>query len=1101
MGLPASDSSSPPSSAVSFGLSPASVLFEGRWGRSLRLEERLDLLRRAAAAGDAPTVDPDLGRKRLAGWIGSAPFDDPVVWQSWLDAEGATEDEIETLLGLDPSWLEARAESPEWLAEVLAAYAEPDRGPFPWAPEADLERCPFLPFLDPLIHRAHDRLQAAARQIAKDFPQAPFEPLAAARCLTSHLPDFLSTMLHRPMVVELHVARLEERLEGETGEERFADFMAGICRPDGALEVLAQYPVLARQIVLRLRQWQEGAAEFLRHLAEDAATLSERFHDGRELGLLEVARGAVSDPHRGGRGVFLLGFDSGFRVVYKPKSMRIETAFQGLQKWINDQGFKPALRILEVLDRDDHGWMEFVDAAPCEDEAALHRFYRRQGGYLALLYVLEATDFHQENLIAAGEHPVPVDLETLMQPWVLGSSLHDLDGQPGAALRSSLLRSNLLPDKWWGDGETEGVDLSGLASQEGQLTPTPVLTTADLGTDNMRVERRRVEIPMAENRPRLVGQSEISLFDHREDLEAGFVAMYDLLLDVREELLAAGSPLDAFEGSEIRILFRQTATYGTLSLESFHPHVLGDDLNRRRLFDRLWNMSRRRPFHNRFLPTEVRDLEDGDIPLFTARAESRDVTSWDGRRFEDLLGQSGLDLVRNRLRGLGPSDRIRQSAVLRDSLDALLLGMEAQPRPSFHSQPRDTPPSRDELCDAASRLARRVVDRAFRGPDETLWLTLHHGEHQGWHLAPTGPDVYQGLPGIALALGYLGDLLGDPELETVARGALEAQRRQIELDPSMVQGLGGFNGWGGVIYVLTHLGTLWDDPALLDEAESYAGRLLQPIAEDTLLDWIAGSAGCAMALRGLDRVRPAAFLRQAVKACGDRLLATAEPHGDGVGWRMPLAGNRALAGLSHGAAGIALSLLHVEEVTGDARYRETALAGLTFERGLYEPERQNWPDLRAGAAEGLDAGHGHYMQAWCHGAPGIGLARVAGLPWLDDDAVRAEIETTVASTLAHGQGQNHCLCHGDTGNLELALEAGRALGRDDWTEQAGRSAGAVLDSMRRDGYLFGLPGNVETPGLMTGLSGVAYGLARLAEPERLPSLLTLAPPPSTGPWR
>ena len=141
------------------------------------------------------------------------------------------------------------------------------------------------------------------------------------------------------------------------------------------------------------------------------------------------------------------------------------------------------------------------------------------------------------------------------------------------------------------------------------------------------------------------------------------------------------------------------------------------------------------------------------------------------------------------------------------------------------------------------------------------------------------------------------------------------------------------------------------------------------------------------------------------------------------------------------------------------------------------------------------------MQAWCHGAPGIGLARVAGLPYLDDATVRAEIETTVASTLAHGQGQNHCLCHGDTGNLELVLEAGRALGRPDWIKQAGLSAGAVLDSIEADGLLFGLAGNVETPGLMTGLSGVAYGLARLAEPEALPSLLTLAPPPCTGPWR
>ena len=40
----------------------------------------------------------------------------------------------------------------------------------------------------------------------------------------------------------------------------------------------------------------------------------------------------------------------------------------------------------------------------------MKRFYERQGGYLALLYMLQATDFHHENLIAAGEHPVLLDL-------------------------------------------------------------------------------------------------------------------------------------------------------------------------------------------------------------------------------------------------------------------------------------------------------------------------------------------------------------------------------------------------------------------------------------------------------------------------------------------------------------------------------------------------------------------------------------------------------------------------------------------------------------------------------------------------------------------
>jgi len=56
---------------------------------------------------------------------------------------------------------------------------------------------------------------------------------------------------------------------------------------------------------------------------------------------------------------------------------------------------------------------------------------------------------------------------------------------------------------------------------------------------------------------------------------------------------------------------------------------------------------------------------------------------------------------------------------------------------------------------------------------------------------------------------------------------------------------------------------------------------------------------------------------------------------------------------------------------------------------------------------------------------------------------------------------------------------------------------AVLDSLDR-GYAPGTPLGVETPGLMTGLAGIVYQLARLAHPERVPAVLLLEPPRSTA---
>ena len=132
--------------------------------------------------------------------------------------------------------------------------------------------------------------------------------------------------------------------------------------------------------------------------------------------------------------------------------------------------------------------------------------------------------------------------------------------------------------------------------------------------------------------------------------------------------------------------------------------------------------------------------------------------------------------------------------------------------------------------------------------------------------------------------------------------------------------------------------------------------------------------------------------------------------------------------------------------------------------------------------------------AWCHGAPGIGLGRLASLPYLDDPQVRTEIDVAIHTTLAHGFGHNHSLCHGDLGNIELLLAVSRTLDGPDLQDRLIRQTSETLRSIDERGWVCGTDSRLETPGLMTGLAGIGYGLLRLADPERVPSILTLEPP-------
>ncbi|MFY0568536.1 lanthionine synthetase LanC family protein [Archangium lansingense] len=86
------------------------------------------------------------------------------------------------------------------------------------------------------------------------------------------------------------------------------------------------------------------------------------------------------------------------------------------------------------------------------------------------------------------------------------------------------------------------------------------------------------------------------------------------------------------------------------------------------------------------------------------------------------------------------------------------------------------------------------------------------------------------------------------------------------------------------------------------------------------------------------------------------------------------------------------------------------------------------------------------------------------------------------------------MCHGDLGNVEPLYLAGELLGEPRWIRAALNRAGRILHLGRERGWLCGLPRGTETPGLMMGLAGIGYGLLRLAAPERVPSVLTLAMP-------
>ncbi|WP_257448052.1 type 2 lanthipeptide synthetase LanM family protein [Archangium lipolyticum] len=1072
-----------------------SAFASAAWFRAMTLSERRERLERVPDAGDGG-VQQEAARL-LEKWREKEPFKSGAVpFEKRLEAEGLTEAELRYLLTESPPVLQRRFEGHvPWLSVFREAFSQPvSSEPFPLPP--NLQSQPVVGFLEavrPLIERGRARVRAHVKELARTHASLLFSPDTVEPMLFAALPRRLLERINRTMVLEMNIARLQGRLKGESGPERFQSFVESLRQPEVVLSLFQEYSVLARLCTQTVEQWSDASIEFLTRLAGDGPSLRELLPPG-EPGLLTELSGDGGDQHHDGRMVQTLTFSSGARLVYKPRPLAVDAHFQDLLAWLNAREELPAFRLLRLLPREGYGWSEFVDARPCESEEGVRRFYFRLGAQLALFQQLGGMDMHYENLIAEGEHPVVVDLETLFHPQVSDRMNFRTDEERRFTqiIDYSLSRIALLPLVAWSRADHEGVDVGGMGSPEGQLTPREVPYWEEQGHDTMRQARKRITMKGARNLPTLRGEP-VKLHRYQDDLCDGYARMCRLLMRERDAFLAPGGPVRRFVGDEIRVLLRSTQIYYTLLQESYHPDLLRDGLERDRYFDGLWMGMKRRPFLTGVASAERAALHRGDIPRYTTRPESKDLWSGPGERFPDFLWCTGLESTENRLRELDEATVERDVWWIRSSL---LSSMSDVPLELEQAPPRrsETPVARGRLVAAARAIGDRILTLAVARDGTLSWLGAHQGSRNRWPFSPLTLDLYGGMPGITLFLAQLGQVSGEERFTQAARQVSSTLRRLTSWALGRMHVIGGFEGWGGILYTLTQLGQLWNEPALFSEAEAVVETLPSIIEKDRNLDVIGGAAGCIGGLLALRHATGSAPALAAAVRCGEHLLATRQPQeGGGAGWMTTVPSARPLSGFSHGASGMAWALLELASASGEARFREAAREALTYERTLFSPEQENWRDVR-NSPDLAPAASGQSTCAWCYGAPGIGLARARALKHLDEPGLREDLRAAVAGTLRHGFGYNDSLCHGDLGDLEVLVQA-RALGEapDGLDALISGTLEAVLSRAEQRAWRCAVPFGIETPGLMIGLAGIGWGLLRFAEPERVPNILLLEP--------
>jgi type 2 lantibiotic biosynthesis protein LanM len=1038
--------------------------------------------------------DADLAGRRLAAWCRACASGDWSLFGRRLDRDGlafapvlARLAAVRRVSATLPTWVEDAV----WVEAALQdTCGDAKRSPAP----ANTDPCAFEQLFTLVVEEADTRLWSGLdARVGDNLNEAARASLRLA--LLRELSSLGTAALYerfakaRNADLSQHDATAPAPHNGTSRYDRFvAQMKAG-----GWRRLFEDKPVLLRLFATVTRQWIDASREMVLRLDADLAVIRRDILHSGNAGRVAGFEGNLSDPHNEGRSVRIVSFEDGARVVYKPKDLRLDAAWHAVVERLNCAQAPIELKAARAIAQDGYGWTEFIDHASCGDAEDFARFFRRAGGWLALFHSFAATDMHQENMIACGDHPVPIDLEMILQA---GSEERNAEAPEDLAfaaaaeiVNNSVTAVGLLPAY----GRSPDNIVFSVGGMTADWTAKTEITWDKINSDAMRPAKSNQAAKTSPNLPHVGGRN-AKFGDHVDDFVSGFEQYANFLLRYGKAA-GRGALFDGFAGVPVRNVIRATRFYYMLLQRLRNHKAMDDGVIWSAQADFIARLSDWQSEHNPLWPLQRAErlaLVGLNVPHFVMPSDGHDISDANGNSVHIAL-PSGLDRARARFENFDEREVAWQTEVIRENTNSIPRSAKPEAAQAQQTARQDSAiaPTKETFTAAADRIAAELSQYAIRRGPSAAWIGLDWlGDSEFSQLVCLGPDLYNGTCGIGVFLAAHAAATGNKASAELAYAGLAQLRTNLKsrnaARMARALGLGGAIGLGSIVYALAVMAKCLHDDGLLADARQAAELFTDDlIAADKQLDVVSGSAGAILGLLRLYRdTRSDDVLRRAVQ-CGEHLLGQPRLGTDGQRtWVGQGSGSRGLNGMSHGAAGFAYALASLAQATGRAEFAQAAAECIAFENSSYDAQRHNWPDLR-------DVGGLLWPCQWCHGAPGIGLARIATsrLGGIDDARLKADIQNAVEGSRLGRPTAVDTLCCGALGGVEFFCEAGAALGRDDLRALAQERLAAVLQTATAAGdYRWNSGKGRFNLGLFRGLAGVGYTLLRRVD-GALPNVL------------
>jgi lantibiotic modifying enzyme len=403
----------------------------------------------------------------------------------------------------------------------------------------------------------------------------------------------------------------------------------------------------------------------------------------------------------------------------------------------------------------------------------------------------------------------------------------------------------------------------------------------------------------------------------------------------------------------------------------------------------------------------------------------------------------------------------------------------------------------EKYLNAAFEIGSKYIREAIWDNDRCNWISPSNNGflHKNFYRSLKS-DFYEGTSGIAFFLMHLYKLRPDPILKITLTGALNQISSAIK-DFDLNSPIGFYDGLAGMAYTLIKGAEILEDDTYRETATMKLKSFDAVSFNAERLDVINGLAGVIPTLLSISHSKT---LAKIARRAGDYLIQVAEKSKSGWSWDTLPQKRRNLTGFAHGTAGIATAFLELFQYSADKKYLDAAEQAFFYEDNCFHIAAQNWIDFRSLSGKENDQAV-ICATAWCHGAPGIALARIRAYEITGEVAHKKKASiglNTTADALSSWiqyDSVNLSLCHGIAGNAECINRSNVTLKEDKFLHCVESAGEFVLDKYieQKRALKSGLINMEETMGFMLGNAGIGYFLLRLSNPKKIPSILLMSP--------